>query len=67
MKPTSNCVIEYISQGDPCPCHPEASAIMIEVMKKVVQEYLVPKVLKQLIRQIIDDELVLSEEIITEK
>lgn len=40
---------------------------MIEVMKKVVQEYLVPKVLKQLIRQIIDDELVLSEEIITEK
>ena len=58
------CIEEYISKGNPCPCHPAESTIAVEALKTVMQEA-VTKAVKTLAREYVDDEIVLSEEIIS--
>lgn len=58
-----SCLPNYVSHGKLCPCHPAESAIAVAVLEKVVQDLIV-KSIKELARSFIDDELVLSEEVI---
>jgi hypothetical protein len=60
------CLDKYVSEGRTCPCHPLESALALEILKKAV-DALVVKMLKQLARELLDDQLVLGEEIITQR
>lgn len=57
---------KMIQNGEACECHPVESAVMIEAMESIVQAAAV-RAIQALARQILDDELVLSEEILEVK
>jgi hypothetical protein len=57
------CAENYWVNWKPCPCHPEESEVAFAIAKKVIHKYIV-KSLQKLARQIVDDELILSESII---
>lgn len=60
FEPYSTCVTDYIHKGEPCPHHPVESAAIVAAMQQVVRDLTV-KTIKKLARQLLDDELVLSE------
>jgi len=60
---TERCIRDYIFEDQACPCHPEQSAAVIETLHAYMQELCV-RSLTKLGRQFIDDELILSQEVI---